>query len=77
MKEYPNDLEACLEFEMVQFSILYKAVVRNTGIVDKDKAQLHGIEHEMYLTLKKNEWTRTFPNVDITLRIYLCMMTSN
>ena len=31
----------------------------------------------MYFTLKKNEWTQTFPNVDIALRIYLCMMTSN
>ena len=77
MTEYKNYLETCLEFELVLFSILYKAVIRNTGIVDKGKTQQNGIEHEMYLTMKKNEWTQTFPNVDIVLRIYLCMMTSN
>ena len=65
VKEYPNDLEACLESELVQFCILYKAVIRYTGIVDKGKTQQHGIEHEIYLTMKKNEWTQTFPNVDI------------
>ena len=27
--------------------------------------------------MKKNEWTQTLLNVDIVLRIYLCMMTSN
>ena len=74
VKEYPNDLEACLEFELMQFPILYKAVVSDTDIVNK--AKQHGIEHEMYLTVKKNERTLTFPNVDIALRIYLCMMTS-
>ena len=49
VKEYQNDLETCLEVELVQSSILYKAVIRNTGIVDKGEAQQHGLNTKCIL----------------------------
>jgi hypothetical protein len=67
---YPDDLENDLSDELVQFAALLK-------IQKTDVKQEVSIEIQQYLLLKDCDLVQTFPNVDIALRIYLCMMASN
>ena len=78
VKEYPNDLEDCLDSELIQFVSIYKAVSVdvNTDTTVSTRKQ-ESIELRMFLLLNNNDWIQTFPNVNIALRIYLCMMASN
>ena len=34
-------------------------------------------EFKMFLIIHSNHWIETFPNVEIALRIYLCMFVTN
>ena len=69
---YKNDLEELLANELVQFaSLLRTPVVKQTWYTDASK------ELNMFRLLVKQGLAPTFPNVEITLRIYLCLMVSN
>jgi len=64
-------LEDALVTEMIQFA----AFVRNQKLLTdtlKESAEL-----VMYKLLTSLNLSQTFPNVEIGLRIYLCMMVSN
>ena len=79
VKEYQNDLEDCLDSELMQFVSLYKAANAdvNTERTDIPTRKKESIELRLFLLLNDNDWIETFPNVNIALRIYLCMMVSN
>ena len=68
---YPEDLEANLEDELIQFSALLQTDVASSIDLAKNR------ENEYFLLLKKHKLESTFPNVEIALRIYLTMMVTN
>ena len=71
---YPVDLENSLEGELLQFS----ALIQSFGTCDADNNESKQCkEITMYLLLKNRDIMQTFPNVEIVLRIYLCMLVSN
>ena len=75
VKAYPHDLEESVNSELVQFSVFLQSV--NSSEVCEEENEEMFKELHMYLILKKRDLTQTFPNVEIALRIYLCMMASN
>ena len=81
MEEYSSDFEDCFPSELVQFSELFKTViVRPQGQGQKEaqcEPQNTCTELKMLLFLNELNFTQSFPNVHIALRIYLSMMTSN
>jgi hypothetical protein len=71
---YPGDLEITLVAEMIQFA----AFVRNQNLQKPVNEKLNeSPELTMYKLLRSLNLSATFPNVEISLRIYLCMMVSN
>ena len=71
---YPDDLENSLEGELLQFSALFQSFeTSDTGNNESKQSK----EIMMYLLLENRDITQTFPNVEIVLRIYLCMLVSN
>lgn len=83
MEEYSSDFEDCFPSELVQFSELFKTVIvqpQGQG-QGQEEAQCEPqntcTELKMLLFLNELNFTQSFPNVHIALRIYLSMMTSN
>ena len=80
---YLADLEASLPNELMQFSALLttdlgKAIYSNEGKPDNpSKPAEEVIELLMFRLITQNNLRLTFPNVEILLRIYLCLMVSN
>lgn len=71
---YSGDLEITLVAEMIQFA----AFVRNQNLQKPVNEKLNeSPELTMYKLLRSLNLSATFPNVEISLRIYLCMMVSN
>lgn len=68
---YSADIEDSLNNELIQFIELVKLVR------DREDVKEGSIERSMYTLLVNKNLKSTFPNVDIILRIYLCMMVSN
>ena len=66
---YSSDIENSLDYEQIQF-------IELTRLSLEDKKE-GSIEKWMYTVMSKNELKSAFPNIDIMLRIYLCMMVSN
>ena len=46
---------------------------KESSITQVDKSE----ESEMFLIIHSNHWIETFPNVEIALRIYICMFATN
>jgi hAT family C-terminal dimerisation region len=69
VSSYPDDLEDTLVAELIQFA----AFMRTQKPVTVNKSA----ELTMYKLLSSLNLSQTFPNVEIGLRIYLCMMVSN
>ena len=72
---YPDDLENSLEGELLQFSALLQSF--ETSDTGNNIEPKQSKEIMMYLLLKNRDITQTFPNVEIVLRIYHCMLVSN
>jgi len=68
---YSDDLDDCLGNELVQFAELSKS-----NVVD-DEGTSVGAEHLLYKTLVDKRLQSTFPNVEIVLRMYLVLMSTN
>lgn len=66
---YPEDLEDTLVAELTQFAAFMRT--------QKPASVNESAELTMYKLLSSLNLCQTFPNVEITLRIYLCMMVSN
>ena len=67
---YPEDLEDTLVAELIQFVAFM--CTQNPASANESA------ELTMYKLLSSlNLYSQTFPNVEIALRIYLCMMVSN
>jgi hypothetical protein len=66
---YSSDIEDTLGDELIQFMPLMK-------LFGDDKKQ-GSIEQWMYTMMTTKDLKSVFPNIDIMLRIYLCMMVSN
>ena len=66
---YPEDLEDTLVAELTQFAASMR--------IQKPASVNESAELTMYKLLSSLNLCQTFPNVEITLRIYLCMMVSN
>ena len=66
---YSDDLEDCLGNELVQFAELSNVV--------EDEGKDLGAEHLLYTTLVDKRLQSTFPNVEIALRMYLVLMSTN
>lgn len=68
---YSSDIEDTLGDELNQFLPLM-------ALLGEDKKPLQGsIEQWMYTMMATKDLKSVFPNIDIMLRIYLCMMVSN
>jgi hypothetical protein len=74
LRFYPDDLENSLECDLLQFSALLQSLETKDNGNNEPKESKEII---MYLLLKNRDITQTFPNVEIVLRIYLCMLVSN
>ena len=66
---YSSDIEDTLGDELIQFMPLMT-------LFGDDKKQ-GSIEQWMYTMMATKDLKSVFPNIDIMLRIYLCMMVSN
>jgi len=66
---YPEDLEDTLVAELTQFAASMR--------IQKPASVNESAELTMYKLLSSLNLCQTFPNVEITLRIHLCMMVSN
>jgi len=73
VSSYPDDLEDTLVAELIQFAAFMRNRIRKP-LTDTVK---ESPELAMYKLLSSLNLSQTFPNVEIGLRIYLCMMVSN
>lgn len=76
---YPADLEDSLADEWVQFvSFARPELLKQQQPKPSESGDDNKISNEllMYQLLKTTNLDETFPNVEITLRIYLCMMVT-
>ncbi|XP_028394506.1 uncharacterized protein LOC114518702 [Dendronephthya gigantea] len=81
-KAYPDDLEETFPNELVQFTNYFFEPLQPGARVRKmrvpqEEDEKRSVELLMFLSLKENELSETFTNVEIALRIYLAMMVSN
>ncbi|XP_068240119.1 uncharacterized protein [Palaemon carinicauda] len=82
VSSYPNDLEAGLESELLQFAHLMKSIPRGSSesapsLGGAKAAQRQSPELEMYKIIHRHDMVETFANVEIVLRLYLCMNVTN
>ena len=75
METYPNDFEDCFPSELEHISKLFKNHSEEDQI--RAREQEYCRELEMLSLLNRYNFTHSFPNVHIMLRIYLSMMISN
>ena len=69
---YPDDLEDVFESEIVHFAALIQS------LIDANVFEVtHTFETYIFLQLNENNLNETFPNVNIMLKIYLCMCVTN
>ena len=68
----PDDLEGSFSSEIVQFAAMMKNIVPTV----KDKYSCSS-ELTFYRILHENDMVALYPNVEIALRIYLCMFVTN
>ena len=69
---YPNDLEDELESEIVHFAELIQSLI-DANVFEVTQT----FETSIFLQLNGNNLNETFPNVNIMLKIYLCMFVTN
>lgn len=72
VKSYPCDVEPSLVDELIQFSYLLKSDFGKDLKFEDDLPEL-----KMYKLLKESNLESCFPNVEVLLRIYLCLMVTN
>ena len=78
VQQYPNDLEPSLAEELVHFRQYFKGKnLPDKEDVSDDLEEAASVELQMYRTVAKRNIREVFPNVEITLRIYLTLMVSN
>jgi hypothetical protein len=70
IKNYPEDLEECFANELVHFVALLKSLKAENS----DKTFT---DNEMYDIIHTNDLKQAFPNVEICLRLYLCLFVTN
>ena len=73
---YPEDIEDCLEDELLQFTTLLEKSPYEPKI-DKSKTAKFSLELQYYNLIRTNDLQAMFPNLEIALRIYLSMMVTN
>ena len=73
---YPTDLEDGLESEMVQFAHLMKSASERTSMTSH-MADANSPELNMFLLIHNHDLLETFANVEIALRLYLCIYVTN
>lgn len=82
VSSYPKDLEAGLESELLQFAHLMKSTPRDSS-ESAPSSGGDGVnaakspELEMYKIIHRHDMVETFANVEIVLRLYLCMFVTN
>lgn len=76
---YPKDLEDELESEIVQFAHLMKSISKDSAAISTSEGieASKSPELEMFLTIHRHAMLETFPNVEIAMRLYLCMFVTN
>ena len=68
VRHYPSDLEKELESEIIHFSSLIK------GLIDANVFKAtNSYETDLFVQLNENALNDAFPNVNILLKIYLCV----
>ncbi|XP_068203911.1 zinc finger MYM-type protein 1-like [Palaemon carinicauda] len=82
VSSYPNDLEAGLESDLLQFAHLMKSIPRGSSesapsLGGVKAAQRQSPELEMYKVIPRHDMVETFANVEIVLRLYLCIFVTN
>lgn len=80
VSSYPQDLEARLETELLQFAHLMKSIPNDSSesVHSSGRARTAiSPELEMYNMIHKHDLIETFTNVEIVLRLYLCMFVTN
>lgn len=74
VSSYPEDLEKSFESEIVPFAQLMLGVSNSETLETKS---VGSPELNMFLTIHRNDMVETFANVEIALRLYLCMFVTN
>ena len=74
--DYPNDLDAGLETELKQFAHLFKFTSQEPS-TSNGKRGINSVELEMYELIHTHDMVESFANVEILLRLYLCMFVTN
>ena len=69
---YQFDLEISLTDELVQFAFLMRTPL-GAQLRDKNASK----EINMYNLLIEQDFVSTLPNIEVALRLYLCLMVSN
>jgi hypothetical protein len=73
-KEYPEDIEEGIREEFLHFfELLRTTMAKEFKMRLKDLA----VEHVYYRLITENNLQHCFPNIEIALRIYLCLMVTN
>ena len=72
VRHYSSDLEKELKSEIIHFSSLVK------GLIDANVFKVtNSYETDLFVQLNENALNDAFPNVNILLKIYLCMFATN
>ena len=85
---FPNDLEASLSGERVQFTALLDtdigrqatSIASQPDATDDDIDVIttgEAVELRMYRLIRENTMQSCFPNVEMLLRMHLCLMVTN
>ena len=69
---YPDDLEESVTSEFIQFVSMVKEISKTNRLKKKVSLELN-----LYRLLHEFDMVECFPNVEIALRIYLCMFVTN
>lgn len=76
IESYPDDIEDCLEDELIQFLNILENPLYSSKI-NRDNDAKMSVELQYYILINENGFKPVFPNIEIALRIYLSMMVTN
>jgi len=75
MAAYENDLETDIYDEFLQFHKLLKTDLGKPVVEQHQSAE--SVELRMYMLITGANLQTVFPNIEVGLRIYLCLMVKN
>jgi hypothetical protein len=74
---YDNDLETDIYDEFIQFHKLLKTDLGKPVVEREPHQSAESVELRMYKLITSANLQTVFPNIEVGLRIYLCLMVTN